>query len=315
MDTIETMRTFAAVAQASSFSAAARRLGISKALASKQVAMLERRLGVCLLQRTTRAVSLTEAGREVFARCLAILGAVEDLESEAASGRAELGGTLRVAGPPVLGEEVLAHAVATFVRLHPAIRVEMVLEERFVDLVGEGFDVAIRVGALADSSLVARRIGVQSFVFCAAREYLERRGTPARPAALLEHDCIVDAALSPTAQWTLDGARGPRLAIRPRVRASSARAVATLVRAGAGVGLVAESLVRDELASGRLVRLFASAPSYERDVWAVFPHPHRAHLPARSSAFVAHLEKLLRAETARPAAPASASPQRARRRE
>ncbi|MEW6272775.1 MAG: LysR family transcriptional regulator [Thermodesulfobacteriota bacterium] len=296
------MRTFAAVAQAGSFSAAARRLGISKALASKQVAVLERRLGACLLQRTTRAVTLTETGREAFARCLAILAAVEDLESEAASAREQVCGTLRVAAPPVLGEELLAGAVASFVLRHPALRVELALEERFVDVVGEGFDLAIRVGELADSSLVARRIGVQAFVFCASRAYLRREGTPARAADLAEHDCVVDVALSPTGQWDPSGTGAPRAVVRPRVRVNSGRAVATLVRAGVGVGLVAASLVREDLASGRLVRLFPDGKAWERGVWAVYPHPQRAHVPARVSAFVEHVGAVLAREGAgRPA--------------
>lgn len=295
MDTIETMRTFAAVAQAGSFSAAARRVGISKALASKQVAQLERRLGTCLLQRTTRAVTLTDAGRGALARCLEILAAVDELESEAASSRSEVCGTLRVAGPPLLGEELLAPAVASFVLRHPGVRVELALEERFVDVVGDGFDLAIRVGDLADSRLVARRIGSQQFVLCAARDYLARKGTPSRPEDLAQHDCIVDLALSPTARWRLGGRHGAQVVeIRPRVRVSSARAVATLVRAGVGIGLVATSLVRDDLASGRVVRLLGEDGAYERDVWAIHPHPHRSQVPARVRAFVEHLSAVLR---------------------
>jgi DNA-binding transcriptional LysR family regulator len=311
MDTLDAMRTFAAVAQSGSFSAAARRLGISKALASKQVAQLERRLGACLLQRTTRAVTLTDAGRDAFTRCLAILGAVEDLESEAASGRAQICGNLRVAGPPVLGEEVLAGAVASFVRAHPSVRVDLVLEERAVDLVGEGFDLAIRVGTLADSSLIARRIGTQSFVFCASPAYLARRGTPAEPADLAAHECVVDVALSPTGQWQLAGAHGARIAIRPRARLNSGRAVATLVRDGVGIGLVADALVRDDLASGRLIRLFPDCDAYDRGIWAVYPQ--RAHLPARVAAFVEHVAATVRtaaahgvAADARPAPAAAA---------
>ncbi|HEY8514587.1 MAG TPA: LysR family transcriptional regulator [Candidatus Binatia bacterium] len=299
MDTIESMRTFAAVAQAGSFSAAARRLGISKALASKQVGMLERRLGACLFQRTTRAVTLTDAGRDALARCLDILAAVDDLENEAASAHGEVCGTLRVAGPPLLGEEVLAPAVASFVRRHPSVRVELALEERFVDVVGEGFDLAIRVGDLTDSGLVARRIGTQRFVLCAARAYLARKGTPRRPEELAQHDCIVDLALSPTARWHVGGKRGAQVvAVRPRVRVSSARAVATLVRAGVGVGLVATSLVRDDLASGRVVQLLGEDAVYERDVWAIHPHPHRSQVPARVRAFLEHLSEALRSACA-----------------
>lgn len=292
MDTLDAMRTFVAVAQCGSFSAAARRLGVSKALASKQVAQLERRLGSCLLQRTTRAVTLTDAGRDAFARCLSILGAMEDLENEAASARAEICGNLRIAGPPVLGEEVLAGAVASFVRRHPALRVELLLDERYVDVVGEGFDLAIRVGTLADSTLVARRLGTQAFVFCASPEYLARRGTPETPLDLAAHDCVVDVALSPSGQWDLGRAPGVKPAIRPRVRVDSGRAVATLVRAGVGVGLIAHALVRDDLASGRLVRLFADCDAYDRPIWALYPH--RAHLPARVAAFVEHLAAILR---------------------
>jgi DNA-binding transcriptional LysR family regulator len=288
MDTIDAMRVFAAVARSGSFSAGARRLGISKALASKAIAKLEGRLGARLLQRTTRSLSLTEIGESYLGRSIALLAQLDEMEQEASGQRGTLCGVLRVAAPPAFGETALAEAVATFMVRHPELRVELVLDARTVDVVAEGFDHAVRVAALADSSLVARRIAPHPFVLCASPAYLRRAGRPEVPADLARHVAILDSAISPTGQWSfvVDG-RAVAFTVPLRARVDSARATATLVRAGIGIGLLVQSVVRDDLAAGRLVRRLEAFDAYDRSVYAIYPAGR--HLPAKVRLFVDHL--------------------------
>ena len=201
MDTLDALRVFIQVAEAQSFSEAARRGGVSKALASKYVGWLEERLGARLLNRTTRRVSLTEAGAACLLSSRRLLEDYAALVEETAESQRSARGLLRITGPKVFGEDVLAGVVADFMRAHPRIQVDLALEERTVDLIGEGYDLAIRIGRLTDSSLVARRLVDFPYLICAAQDYLERRGTPQEPAELAQHDCIVNSAISPEGQW------------------------------------------------------------------------------------------------------------------
>lgn len=288
MDTLEALRVFVQVAEAQSFSEAARRGGVSKALASKYVGWLEERLGARLLNRTTRRVSLTEAGAACLISSRRLLEDYAALIEDTAESQQSARGLLRIAGPKVFGEDVLAGLVADFMRDHPRIQVDLALEERTVDLIGEGYDLAIRIGRLTDSSLVARRLVDFPYLICAAQDYLERRGTPQEPAELAQHDCIVNSAISPTGQWEFRiGGRLTQVSVPTRARATTARAVATLVRAGLGVGLCLKSTVVDDLENGALVPLLAPFQAYDRSVYAVYPH--RAHLPAKVRLFLDHL--------------------------
>ena len=294
MDTLDALRVFIQVAEAQSFSEAARRGGVSKALASKYVGWLEERLGARLLNRTTRRVSLTEAGAACLLSSRRLLEDYAALVEETAESQRSARGLLRITGPKVFGEDVLAGVVADFMRAHPRIQVDLALEERTVDLIGEGYDLAIRIGRLTDSSLVARRLVDFPYLICAAQDYLERRGTPQEPAELAQHDCIVNSAISPTGQWEfLIGGRLTQVSVPTRARATTARAVATLVRAGIGVGLCLKSTVVDDLESGALVPLLAPFQAYDRSVYAVYPH--RAHLPAKVRLFLDHLTTQLSA--------------------
>jgi len=294
MDTLDALRTFIQVAEAQSFSEAARRGGVSKALASKYVGWLEERLGARLLNRTTRRVSLTEAGTACLLASRRLLEDYAALVEDTTESQRSARGLLRIAGPKVFGEDVLAGVVADFMRAHPRIQVDLGLEERTVDLIGEGYDLAIRIGRLTDSSLVARRLVDFPYLICAAQDYLERRGTPQEPAELAQHDCIVNSAISPTGQWEfLTGGRLTQVSVPTRARATTARAVATLVRAGIGIGLCLKSTVVDDLESGALVPLLAPFQAYDRSVYAVYPH--RAHLPAKVRLFLDHLTTQLSA--------------------
>ena len=293
MDTLECMRVYACVVDAGSFSEAARRLGISTALASKYVGQLEQRLGVCLLNRTTRKLSPTELGRAYYARCARIVGEVEELEGSLHADHATPRGHLRIAGPRIFGEDVLVGCVKAFLDKHDAVTVDLVLEERTVDIIAEGFDVAVRIGELAETRLIARRITSYRYVLCASPDYVARAGAPATPEALAGHACIVNSAISPTNQWQfiVDGERHC-VSVRPRIRVNCAHPIRAMALAGYGIGLCLLPTVREDIAAGRLVRLLEAYEAYDRVVYAVYP-PSR-HLAVKVRAFVDHLVDHLR---------------------
>jgi DNA-binding transcriptional LysR family regulator len=294
MDTLECMRVYARVVDAGSFSEAARRLGISKALASKYVGQLEQRLGVSLLNRTTRKLTPTELGTAYYARCARIVGEIEELEGSLHADHTTPRGHLRIAGPRILGEDTLVACVRAFLEQHPAVTVDLVLEERTVDIVAEGFDLAVRIGELADSRLIARRITWYRYVLCASPDYVASAGAPATPEALAGHACIVNSTISPTNQWQfmVDGKRR-YVGVRPRIRVNCAHPVRALALAGYGIGLCLLPTVREDIAAGRLVRLLEPFEGYDRVVYAV--HPHSRHVAAKVRAFLDHLVDHFRA--------------------
>ena len=288
MDTLECMRVYACVVDAGGFSEAARRLGISKALASKYVGQLEQRLGVCLVNRTTRKLAPTEVGTAYYARCARIVGEVEELEGSIHADHATPRGHLRIAGPRIFGEDALVGCVTAFLEKHASVTVDLVLEERTVDIVAEGFDLAVRIGELADTRLIARRITSYRYVLCASPDYVASAGAPATPEALAGHACIVNSTITPTNQWQFasDGKRRA-VTVRPRIRVNCARPVCDLALAGYGIGLCLLPRVREDIAAGRLVRLLEAYEAYDRTVYAVYPHSR--HVAGKVRAFLDHL--------------------------
>jgi DNA-binding transcriptional LysR family regulator len=245
---------FARVVEGGSFTAAARTQGLPKSSVSRQVARLERDLGVRLLQRTTRHLGLTDAGQAFFDR---VRGAIAGLE-EAADAVRELGseprGVVRVTAPADAGSLGIAEAVVRFVRRHPAIHVELVLTSRVVDLVAEGFDLAVRAGRLADSTLIARRIGSSDLGLFAAPSYLRRCGPPKDLADLAHHDCVLFRAHGGRASWRLTGSHGEQtVEVAGAVSADDLDFCARAVVAGAGVGLLPRVLGRPRVGADRLV--------------------------------------------------------------
>ena len=228
MDTLIGMRTFATVVKTGSFTAAADRLGMSKALASKYLNQLEQRLGVRLLNRTTRHLSLTEVGQVYYTRCQSLLEAVDELEAAIQDRHESPKGRLSITAPQTFGECYLAQAMARFLEQYPQVSVELNLTDRFVNLLEEGFDLGIRIGELADSSLVARRLASVRIITCAAPRYLERHGVPVHPLELDAHACVIDTNIDTPARWLymIDGERrqievGDRFAPTARGRCAS----------------------------------------------------------------------------------------------
>lgn len=287
MDRLDAMRAFARVAETGSFSEAARKMGISKALASKHVQRLEEHLAARLLNRTTRRVSLTEVGRGYYDRCVDVLDRVAELEAAVQAHQREPRGHLRISGPRVFGEDVLVPCVRTFCTRHPEVTLDLVLEERLVDIVAEGFDVAVRIGRLSDSSMIARRVADYQYVLCAAPSYLERAGTPKAPEDLVNHAAIVNTAITPTDQVEFQrNGQLFNLALRPKIRVNSGRPVRDFALNGDGIGLCLLPTVKQDLEAGALVRLLQDYEAYKRDVSVVYPHGR--HLSAKVRAFIDH---------------------------
>lgn len=270
MDRLREMEVFVAIVAAGSLSAAARALGLSVAVVSKELARLEERLGALLLQRTTRSLTLTPEGELFHRRCATILADVDDAEDEAARG-GRLEGPLRITTTAAFGRRTLAPLLAEFQLSHPGVEIGLILNDRVLDLLQENIDVAIRFGVLLDSRLVARRLAVSHRVVCCAPAYLELRGAPAEPEDLTGHDCLTIGVQQPH-EWVLDGPGGQRrVMVRARLSANDGEAVH--VWAAAGHGLMLKSIwdVADDLRAGRLVRVLPDWRSPDNAVHAVFP--------------------------------------------
>jgi len=272
MDRLGELEAFAAVAETGGFTAAARVLGRTTSAVSKQVQALEARLGVRLLHRTTRSVSLTEIGVAFRDRVRGVLHDLEEAETAVGQLHDEPRGVLRVSAPSDFGRLHLADSLARFAARHADLRIEVDLADRFVDVVDEGFDVVVRIANLADSSLVARRMGPCRRVLCAAPGYLEAHGRPARPADLSAH-ATVGYAYEQTRSWRFRGPEGVvTLNVEPRHRANSGAMIRAMLVAGLGIALLPTFLAGDDLRAGRLERLFADELDADTVIWAVTPH-------------------------------------------
>ncbi len=290
MDSIATMRAFAAVVAAGSFTGGAARMGISTALASKYVSRLEDRLGARLINRTTRSLNVTEVGRAYHQRCLQLLDDLDELEAAVGDEAGPPKGELRISAPRTFGEMHLTCAVGDFLAENPQITVAITLSERFVDIVDEGYDMAVRIGVLPDSSLFARRIAATPLVTCAAPAYLDAHGRPETPAHLADFDCIIDTNLRRPEQWvfgTGDAAR--TIQVGGRFRVNSAAAARNAVVAGVGIALVPLFAIADDLRDGRAEVLLAEHAPSALGVYIVYPH--NRHLTGKVRAFVDFLAK------------------------
>jgi len=282
MDVIDGMRTFVAVGQAGSFARAAERLGISRALTSKYVGQLEERLGTRLLNRTTRSVTLTEIGRNYLDRCVGLLEDFDDLESSAKRQQTVPRGRIRITAPATFGELFLSDAVADFTDHYPEITVDLSLADRYVNVVEEGFDLAIRIGELRDSSLIARRLTASRLTVCASPDYLRQHGKPVHPSDLTHHNCIFDSNLREGERWpfVIEGKR-VLLPVASRIHINSARAIRGILLQGRGIGYCPAFLVGDDLRAGRLVRLLSEYETTGIGVYALYPHSRHVSTKVR----------------------------------
>jgi len=286
MDRLAAIEAFVRVAECGSFSQAAQRLHASKSVVSRQVGALEADLGVRLLHRTTRALTLTEAGRSYFERASRILADLEEANASVGHLQAMPRGRLRVNAPMSFGFLHLAPAVPDFLGRYPDVEVEMTMNDRYVDLVEEGFDVAVRIGNLDDSSLVARRLAPSRRVVCAAPDYLARHGAPASPDDLKHHECLCYSNVGLPQAWRFHTADGrPWLVdVNGRLHANNGDALRAAALKGLGCAILPTFIVGGDLQSGALVAVLESFVPQDSAVHAVYPHSR--HLSPKVRAFV-----------------------------
>lgn len=288
------LAVFVALVRAGSFTAAADQLGMTKAMVSQHLAKLEQELGVSLVIRSTRRMSLTEAGAGFHADCVRILAeaqaAIERVSDDLDTPR----GTLRLTSSYDYGATVVAPALASFIRKHPGVQADLVLSDHVSDLIAERFDLAIRGGWLRDSNLRATRLAGFRQLVVATPAYLAQHATPRRPEDLAQHRWIALSALSSPLRWTFTSARGQRRVVRMQgvAQASSASAVRALVLASAGVAVLPDYLVEPDIRAGRLVVLLAQHRLPEGGIHAVYPG---ARPPAKVRAFIDHLARCVEA--------------------
>lgn len=288
MDQFKEIESFVAVAQLGSFVKAADRLGISKAMVSRNVGELEARLGVRLMQRTTRRLSLSDAGAEYLQRCVQILGELHDANAAISAKAVQVQGVLKVTAPLTFGIRHLAPLWGEFLRIHPRVELEVNLNDRMVDLIEEGYDLAVRIGQLASSSLIARRIASTRLVLCASPRYLQQ----ARPIADLDdiagHDVIAYTYLATGEQWSFTGPNGARsITVHPRLRSNSGDTCRAAALADQGIVFQPSFLVGDDLKAGRLVEILPQYAGPELDISVVYPSRH--HLSHKVRAMVEFL--------------------------
>lgn len=285
LDDLLSMATFARVVETKSFTAAADRLGVAKSVVSARIARLEDRLGAKLLHRTTRRLSLTEAGATLYRRCARIVAEADDAATVIEGESTEAHGILRVSAPPAFAELHLSPSIAELLRAHPAVQVELSVNDRMVDLAFEGFDLAIRITSAGDSQLVGRKLGVARNVVCGSPSYLDAHGTPQVPADLVGHHCLHYANLDPCDEWRFTGKQGPfSIPITPRFTGSSGRTLAAAAVAGVGLAVLPSFMIARELAEGLLRVVLPDHPLPELVIYAL--HPHGRHPPAKVRVFV-----------------------------
>lgn len=272
MDRLTSLAIFKRVAECGSFSDTARETGLSQSTISKHVAALEDQLGVRLLNRSTRRSHLTEAGQRFYETCARIVGALDEAMSDIGHLQSGPTGTLRLSVPATFGQLQIMPIIPAYLDLHPAVSVETIFNDRYVDLVAEGVDLAIRLGNLADSSLVGRRLGTVRRVAVAAGTYLDRFGVPAGPRELVTHNCIVNTNLSTGADWHFIGAEGEiSVRVSGRFRANNSEAVGRMVLAGVGIAVVPEYVLFQEIAGGRVKILFDGYEAPKFEIHALYP--------------------------------------------
>lgn len=283
------LEIFARVVTAGNMSAAGREMGLSPAVVSKRISHLEERLGARLFQRTTRQLTLTEAGQGFYDRVVNILAGIEEAEAYVTRRNAIPRGTLRVTVPTAFGRMHIAPYLGKFLEDYPDMRLDMELSDNLIDIVGEGFDAAIRIAELEDSSLVARKLAPSHRVICAAPSFLEKFGQPETLADLAKFNCLTAAAQE---VWRLQGPEGPAtVRVHGNIRTNSTEVVRESVIAGLGIGLRSTWDVGPELKSGRLQIVL---PQYHESprvaVYAVYPC--RQFIPAKLRVFIDYLSNL-----------------------
>jgi DNA-binding transcriptional LysR family regulator len=291
MDRWSAMQSFVRVVESGSFVAAAERLGTSTSSLSRQIADLEQHLGARLLNRTTRRLSLTESGQAFYERSVALLGDLAEAEAIVGQSSVAPRGTLRLTCSYNMAEKRVAPAIAEFVGHYPDVKFDVFVSDRIIDLVDEGFDLAIRVGQVGSDRLVARRLGSMQLIACASPAYLKRHGTPLTPADLTTHNVLTYAyASSPrTRRFTDSSGQAHDVRVTGSLHSNSAEALVAAAIAGLGIVCEPDFLLVDAVDQGKLVPVLQGFEASRGDIWAVYPS-HR-HLSQKVRLFVDHVRR------------------------
>lgn len=286
MDKLDDMAAFIKVVDARSFTAAADRLGLSKSVISRRISDMEDRLGARLLNRTTRKLSLTEVGQAFYERCVRIAADVEEAERAVGDLHGTPRGRLRINAPVSFGRLHLAPAIVAFLELYPAIEIDIELNDRYVDLLEDGYDLAVRIGRLRDSSLVARKLAPCRRAVVASPEYLRRHGVPAAPDDLTRHNCLLYTNVATAEQWQFADEDGGVRAIKVggSMRANNGDLTCAAAVAGMGIAILPTFLCGASLAAGQLTALDLKLHTADSGVYAIYPQ--NRHLSSKVRTFV-----------------------------
>lgn len=289
MDKLTSMNVFVKVAKAGSFAAAARDLGISRAMATKHIMHLEKELHTRLFNRTTRSLSLTEAGEAYLERCQQVLLDVDEMEAAITHLQHEPRGILKICAPPVIGATQIAPALTDYMKEYPHIGVDMTLHGGHTDLIEEGFDIGIWLGQLTDTSLVARKLASSQLVVCASPDYLAQHGTPETPEELEEHSCLVNWAIAPRDKWLFKGIWGQmEIKVSGRMQANMADPIRIAAVNGLGIVMLPRYIVGRDIEKGKLQPLLEDYAIDPMPIHAVYPH--RKYLSTKVRVFIEYLQ-------------------------
>ncbi len=290
MDTVTGIRLFIRVVETGSFSKASAHMGITQPTATKHVAALERRLGARLLHRSTRGVTTTEVGAAYYDKCKSIARQLEDADNLAALMQSRVRGTLRISTSVAFGRRVLVPLVLRFMQQHPELQIDLSFEDRYVNLVEQGIDLALRMGRLADSSLGSRYLGVNHWVLVAAPAYLRDFGTPLAPAELAQHSALIYSTVQGDDVWHFTGPDGGALAVGVRgpLRSNNLSALLAAARAGLGLAVLPRYVAHDSIRSGAVQPLLPGWALPSQEMHAVYPSPRL--VPTKVTGFVDWLQ-------------------------
>jgi len=285
MDELSGMELFIKVVDANSFTEAAKMLGITPSAVSKQITRLEDRLGVQLLNRTTRRIAMTDVGAAYYERCVRIMAEVQEAEAVVSNLYTKPRGLLRVSVPVILGQLHFAPAAPLFLTENPEVQLELIMNDRYVDLIEEGFDLVVRIDELPDSSMVAKRLAPNRRVVCAAPRYFEAHGSPETPDDLMRHNCLTYGPHYPHKEWffkTGDTRRAVR--VSGNFQTNNAQALRIAALGGLGLALLPTFIVGNDLRQGLLRPVLSQYVSSDTAIYALYPHSR--HLSPKVRAFV-----------------------------
>ncbi|WP_284619536.1 LysR family transcriptional regulator [Aquabacterium humicola] len=296
MDRITGVQLFIRVVETQSFSKAAAELGITQPTATKAVASMEQRLGARLLHRSTRGVTTTEVGALYYDKCKLIARELDEADNLATLLQAKVGGTLRVSTSVAFGRRVLVPLVLRYMRAHPEVVVDLSFDDRYVNLVEQGIDLAVRMGRLADSTLGARYLGSNPWLMVAAPAYLEQRGTPASLDDLAQHACLVYSSVQGDDRWSLTLPSGDErsVPVKGPLRSNNLSAVLAAARAGFGLAILPWYVARESVADGSVRPVLPDHGLPAQEVHAVFPSPKL--VPSKVTSFIGFLQDALQGD-------------------